>query len=131
MVFVWVGREPSTAGGLSHSFNSGTEWGPSGIRNLQVSHAEALLLPEKVCREALLCNAPSHLVLHLVQAVGVQLDVFLALVLDLGLPRRKEARDVLKGRIALDGKFPGDAKNIVRKVSMGIDWGSEGWEVLL
>lgn len=89
----------------SYRLDSRSKRRPSGIRNLQVRHAEALLLAEEVRSKALLRHAAHNFILHLTQELRVQLDVLLALRLDLGFPRGECAGDVLEGGIALDGEF--------------------------
>lgn len=61
-------------------------------------------------REALLSHPPRHLVLHFAHKLGVELDILLALRLDLGFPGREGAGDVLEGGVALDGEFTWDAR---------------------
>lgn len=69
-------------------------------------------------------RACGHSSLDVVHEPRVHPDVLLALLQHLGLPRRKDAGDVLERRVALDGELARDA--LFRDVSIDLAQGGLG-----
>lgn len=90
--------------------------GPKGrsrrVCDFKVGHTKIWLLLQKMSGETLGSLAVVHLLAHLVHETCVQLDVFVALLEHLGLPRGKDGGDVLEGRISFHRVLAWDTADI-------------------
>lgn len=91
--------------GKTDRLDASPERGSGGVCDFEIRHAEACLLSQEVPSEGLGRRAARYLVADLAHELRVQLNVLLALLEDLSLPRRQDARHVPQRRVPLDGEF--------------------------
>jgi hypothetical protein len=90
---------------MTYRLNTSTKWRPGGVSNLKICHAQILLLIQKMLGEAIRQLSSSQPLLNILHQAGIHLDILPALLKDLPLPWRKEARDVFEQGVPFDGIF--------------------------